>query len=173
MLAHTLTALRLLLALPVALVFAAPQHFAAWLPLVLMVSAIVTDIFDGKVARAQGTATASGQLFDHATDCLFVTAALAGAAYAGQLTPWLPPLVLVAFAQYVLDSRFLHKQKQLRMSSIGRWNGILYFMPPLVLALAALAPASIREILDMIAWWSAWALAGSTLISIADRTLAR
>ena len=173
MLAHCLTALRLLLALPTALAFANLQLVPEWLPLVLMLLAIVSDFCDGKVARAQGTASAAGQLFDHTTDCLFVTCALAGAAYAGMLTLWLPPLVLVAFAQYVLDSRFLHRQKQLRMSIIGRWNGILYFVPPSVLALATLGPVGIAEALSLFAYWFAWALVLSTLLSIVDRALAR
>lgn len=172
MLAHILTALRLLLVVPVALVFSKPDEFPAWLALACMLLAIITDVSDGRIARARGTASAAGQLFDHSTDCLFVSSALAGAAYAGALTAWLPPLVLLAFAQYVLDSRLLHKQKQLRMSSIGRWNGILYFGPPLLLALARLLPASIAATLAALAFWFAWALVVSTLVSIVDRAFA-
>jgi phosphatidylglycerophosphate synthase len=173
MLAHCLTTLRLLLVLPTAIAFASPQAFSAWTSLVLMLIAIITDIADGKVARAQGTASAAGQLFDHTTDCLFVTSALTGAAYNGMLTPLLPPLVLIAFAQYVIYSYWLHRRKQLRMSMIGRWNGILYFVPPLLLASAALVPTGFQEVLNQLAYWFAWALLFSTLISIVDRTLAR
>jgi phosphatidylglycerophosphate synthase len=173
MLAHCLTALRLLLVLPAALAFASPQTFPAWAPLALILTAIATDLADGKVARAQGTASATGQLFDHTTDCLFVTAALAGAAYGGMLTPWLPPLVLIAFTQYVIDSYWLHRRKQLRMSIIGRWNGIFYFVPPLLLACASVVPAGLSEVLRIFAYWFAWALVASTLISIVDRALAR
>ncbi|MDR2213508.1 MAG: CDP-alcohol phosphatidyltransferase family protein [Pseudomonadales bacterium] len=172
MLAHCLTALRLLLAVPTALAFAAPQYFPAWAPLSFMLVAIASDIADGKVARAQGTASAAGQLFDHGTDCLFVTSALSGTAYAGLLTPWLPPLVLLAFTQYVVDSRFLHRQKHLRMSAIGRRNGIFYFAPPLILASAALLSAPLAEPLRTLAYWLAWALVLSTLVSIFDRALA-
>jgi phosphatidylglycerophosphate synthase len=172
MLAHCLTALRLLLVLPTALVFAAARNFPVWAPLLFIAIAIVTDIADGKVARAQGTASAAGQLFDHSTDCLFVSGALFGAAYAGLVTPLLPALVLFAFAQYVLDSRFLHRQKQLRMSAIGRRNGVLYFIPPLILALAVLLPGFLADILRRLAYWFAWVLVLSTLISIVDRALA-
>ena len=172
MLAHCLTALRLLLVLPTTMAFALPQTFPAWAQLLFMLIAIATDIADGKVARAQGTASATGQLFDHTTDCLFVSSALAGAAYNGMLTPLLPPLVLFAFAQYVIDSYWLHRRKQLRMSMIGRWNGIFYFVPPLLLASAALIPASISEMLRQFAYWIAWVLVVSTLISIIDRALA-
>ncbi|HWK53308.1 MAG TPA: CDP-alcohol phosphatidyltransferase family protein [Hyphomicrobiales bacterium] len=173
MLAHCLTGLRLLLVLPVAYCFARPQAVPAWLPLLVMAVAITTDLLDGRVARARGTASPAGQLFDHTTDCLFVSAALAGAAYAGFLTPLLPPLVVLAFAQYVLDSRFLHRQKQLRMSSIGRYNGIFYFVPPLLLAFAMPASAAVGDFLRVLVPWCAWALVLSTLVSIIDRALAR
>jgi len=173
MLAHCLTALRLALVVPTAWALASPQSFPAWAALLFIIVAIVTDMADGKVARAQGTASAAGQLFDHATDCLFVSCALGGAAVAGAITPWLPPLVVVAFAQYVLDSRFLHRQKQLRMSKLGRWNGILYFAPPVMLAAATLLPPVLAETMRTLAAWSAWALVLSTLLSIVDRALAR
>ena len=100
--------------------------------------ALATDYADGIVARRRGTASAGGQLFDHATDCLFVTAGLAGAALAGLVPPVLPVLIPVAFGQYVFDSYLVHHQKRLRMSTIGRWNGIGYFVPLVVIAAARL-----------------------------------
>jgi phosphatidylglycerophosphate synthase len=172
MLAHCLTALRLLLVVPTAWAFAVPQNFPSWAPLFFLLIAIATDIADGKVARAQGTASSGGQLFDHSTDCLFVSSALFGAAYAGLVTPLLPALVLFAFAQYVLDSRFLHRQKQLRMSAIGRRNGVLYFAPPLILAVAILVPGFLSDVLRRSAYWFAWVLVLSTVVSIIDRALA-
>jgi hypothetical protein len=91
----------------------------------------------------------------------------------GYVTPWLAPLVVFAFLQYVLDSRFLHRQKQLRMSKLGRWNGVFYFVPSLVCALAMLLPDSLAGITRTAAYWIAWALVLSTLLSILDRALAR
>ena len=85
----------------------------------LVTAAIVTDYYDGKVARRTGAASAGGMLFDHTTDFLFVTAGLAGAAWGtGRVPALLPALVVVAFSQYVLDSYFLHRQRQLRMSRL-------------------------------------------------------
>ena len=83
--------------------------------------------WEGYVARMTETDSAWGQLFDHATDFVFVTTSLAGAAMAGLVTPILPVLIVVAFSQYVMDSYLLHQQKQLQMNSIARWNGMLYF----------------------------------------------
>ena len=174
MLANSLTGLRLLLAVPTALALASPGLMAPGLLLGIIGIAIVTDLLDGIVARRTGTASAAGQLFDHTTDFIFVTGSLAGLAWAGLVTVWLPVLIVVAFSQYVLDSRFLHRQKQLRMSFIGRWNGILYFVPVVVLAGARLEiMKEIAGLLILLGTGCAWVLLASTLVSIVDRAMAK
>ncbi len=173
MIAHGLTGLRLLLVVPTALAFADPVLWPAWYLALFIVVAIASDVLDGVMARRHGTASAAGQLFDHGTDCLFVAAALAGAAHAGLVTWLLPPLVLVAFGQYVLDSRLLHRERQLRGSFIGRWNGVLYFVPLVVLAASRLETfAPLETLLLETGRWMAWLLVASTLLSILDRAVA-
>ena len=171
--AHLLTGLRLALAPPLAIAFARPDFLSAGLVAVLLAVAIASDYIDGVAARRQGTASARGQLFDHATDCLFVTTCLTGAALAGSVPPVLPVLIAVAFGQYVLDSYWLHRRKRLRMSTIGRWNGIGYFVPLVVLAAARLdvVPA-LTPLLTAVARVVAYVLVASTLVSIVDRATA-
>ena len=101
----------------------------AWLAALAIVLAIATDLLDGPVARRRGTASAAGRAFDHTADFLFVTAGLLGGALRGVFPLLLPILVVIAFAQYVVDSYWLHRTRELRMSPLGRWNGILYFVP--------------------------------------------
>ena len=171
--AHLLTGLRLGLALPLAISFARPDFLSAWLVAVLLTVAIASDYFDGVVARRHGTASAEGQLFDHGTDCLFVTACLTGAALAGLVPLMLPALIAMAFSQYVLDSYWLHHRKQLRMSTIGRWNGIGYFVPLVVLAAARLEVVpGLSPLLTVAARVVAYVLVASTLVSIVDRATA-
>jgi phosphatidylglycerophosphate synthase len=172
--AHLLTGLRLLLVAPAAMVFAGGAPGGSYLPALCVALAITTDYGDGIVARARGTASAAGMLFDHTSDFLFVTMSLAGAAAAGVVPFVLPVLIALAFAQYVLDSYFLHRRKALRMSRLGRRNGILYFVPLVVLALAWLprTPTGVREALAGLGAVASWALVLSTLASIGDRALA-
>ena len=170
---HALTAVRLLLVAPVAVAFAQPKFLDPTVVLVLLCVAIATDYWDGRVARRTGTASAKGQLFDHATDFLFVTAALAGAAMAGLVTPVLPVLIIIAFGQYVLDSYLLYQQKQLRMSLIGRWNGILYFVPLLVISVSRLGLSrDAASLLTLTAGALSYALIASTAVSLIDRAVA-
>ena len=171
--AHLLTGIRLVLALPLAVAFARPDVLGAGLVALLLGVAIATDYFDGIVARRQGTASPGGQLFDHGTDCLFVTTGLTGAAMADLVPLVLPILVTVAFSQYVFDSYGVHRQKRLRMSGIGRWNGVLYFVPLVLLAAARLeVVADLSSVLTLTALAASYALVASTIVSIVDRATA-
>ena len=171
--AHLLTGVRLGLAVPLAVAFARPEFLSAGMLALLLTVALATDYADGIVARRRGTASPAGQLFDHGTDCLFVTAGLTGAALAGRVPLVLPMLIAVAFGQYVFDSYFVHRRKRLRMSTIGRWNGIGYFVPLVVLAAARLEVAPVvTATLLLGARMTAYALLVSTVVSIADRATA-
>jgi CDP-diacylglycerol--glycerol-3-phosphate 3-phosphatidyltransferase len=165
LLAHALTALRLISIPPFVWLVLTPGQAAALGAAALFVLAIVTDLLDGRVARRRGSASAAGGIFDHLTDFLFVSSGFGALALQGRI-PWLlPVLIAVAFSQYALDSYLLHRARELRMSSLGRVNGILYFVP-LGASLAGIGAleAPIR--------WLAWWLVASTLLSIADRALA-
>ena len=171
--AHLLTGLRLALALPLAVAFVRPDFLSAGLVALLLAVAIASDYFDGVVARRQGTASVRGQLFDHATDCVFVTICLTGAALAGSVPLLLPVLIAAAFSQYVVDSYWLDRRKQLRMSTIGRWNGIGYFVPLVVLAAARLEVVPVlTPFLTLIAQVVSYVLVASTVVSIIDRATA-
>ncbi len=173
MMAHLLTGLRLLLAAPVAWGLAHAGSFpASWL-LACVLVAIVTDYFDGIVAQRAGTASAAGQLFDHTTDFIFVTSGLLGAAVSDEVPLALPVAVTVAFAQYVIDSYWLHRYKRLRMSALGRWNGMLYFVPLVVIAVSRLDMMAFgSESWPLLVMGLSYALLVSTIASIIDRALA-
>jgi len=149
---------------------ARPDVLAPGVVAIVIAVAIATDYFDGPIARSTGTASAKGQLFDHSTDCLFVTGGLAGAAIAGAVTPILPVLIPFAFGQYVVDSYVWHRQRQLRASFLGRWNGILYFVPLVLIAAARLpfTPA-FASFLRLAATGLGYLLVASTVVSMIDR----
>ena len=170
MIANALTAIRLLLVLPMAFALARPDLLAPWLVALLLSVAIASDYLDGPVARRAGTASSRGMLFDHITDCLFVTCGLAGAAVAGSITAILPVLIPLAFGQYVIDSYVWFRQRELRASFLGRWNGILYFVPIALVVGARLPfPGAFASLLRLAASGLAYLLAVSTVASIIDR----
>ena len=138
----------------------------------VFVAAVASDFADGIVARRRGNASALGGVFDHTADAVYVAATLWALAYAEaqsrvDVVPGILPLFIVlAFLQYLLDSRALAGQP-LRTSKLGRINGIAYF----VLAGVVL----FRNALDLFwlpaeaIYWAALAILLSTLASMFDR----
>jgi phosphatidylglycerophosphate synthase len=164
--ANALTALRALAAPALVAAILGQASLAAVL---LFALAVVTDLADGRVARRYGEVTPLGGLLDHATDALFVSAGLGALAYEGVIPGPLPWLVAAAFIQYVVDSRAA-AGRPLRASSLGRWNGIAYYV--------ALGIPVVRDSLGL-GWPSAslvqgfgWVLVVSTLVSMSERALA-
>jgi CDP-diacylglycerol---glycerol-3-phosphate 3-phosphatidyltransferase len=167
--ANALTAVRLLLVLPFAFFMAKGDKGSAILALVAWLAALVTDFLDGPIARRRGTVTAFSGTFDHTTDFLFVTSGLYAGAVRGAF-PWiLPVLVTAAFAQYVIDSYWIHRRTKLRGSKLGRYNGILYFVPSVMDILVRIGLGFLQPLLSILVWL----LVLTTLVSMAQRLMFR
>jgi len=138
--------------------------------LALFVLAVATDVLDGVAARRLRQVSKAGGFFDHATDCVFVTATLGGLAVAG-FAPWLlVVLIPLAFAQYALDSGTL-AGRGLRTNLLGKANGVGYFMLPGTIIVRETFGLEWLPMLLLQAM--AWALAATTLASMGTRLLYR
>ena len=167
--ANALTAVRLLLVLPFAFFMAKGDRRSAIFAFVVWVVAVITDFLDGPIARRRGTVTAASGTFDHTIDFLFVTSGLFAGALRGAF-PWLlPVLVTAAFAQYVIDSYWVHRHTKLRGSKLGRYNGILYFVPSIMDVLIRMGFRFLDPLLTILAWL----LVLSTLVSMGQRLMFR
>lgn len=163
--ANALTAVRVLLAVPFALFMAHSDARSAALAGLVLAAAIATDVLDGVLARRRGTTSAAGTVFDHAADCVFVTAGLAAGVVRGVFPAILPLLVAIAFAQYIGDSYWGHRGGALRGSGLGRWNGILYFAPLVGDVLVRSGLRALEPVVTVVAW----ALVVSTVMSMIER----
>jgi CDP-diacylglycerol---glycerol-3-phosphate 3-phosphatidyltransferase len=163
--ANALTAVRLLLVAPFAFFMARGDARSAALALAAWVVALTTDFLDGPIARRRGTVSGASGTFDHASDFLFVTSGLFAGAWRGAF-PWiLPVCITAAFAQYVIDSYWIHRRSKLRGSKLGRYNGMLYFVPPCMDILIRLRVTFLRPLLTLLVWM----LVLSTLVSMGQR----
>lgn len=164
-LANFLTAVRLVLVLPFAFFMARADERSAIFALIVWVVALTTDFLDGPIARRTGTVTPLSGTFDHTTDFLFVTSGLFAGAWRGAF-PWiLPILITAAFSQYVIDSYWIHRQAKLRGSKLGRYNGMLYFVPTCLEIVIRLGLRFLQPALTVLVWL----LVASTLVSMAQR----
>lgn len=165
MIADLLSLSRVAMAVPLWWAMLETRGPGVWLAAVLVGLAIASDLLDGRLARRLGTASGYGRILDHGSDFVFVTTGLAAAATRGALTPLLPALIVIAFTQYVLDSWLGHGQRGLRMSTLGRWNGVLYFVPLVGDIVVRLGLAGAAGLVAAIAW----VLVATTLASMLDR----
>lgn len=161
--ANGVSAIRLVAAPPCAL---AVLEGASGLAALLFGLAVTTDLVDGRIARSRGEVSALGGLLDHFSDAAFVSLVLGAHALRAEIPALLPMLVILAFAQYVVDSRAL-AGRRLRASVLGRWNGVLYFVlagTPIVRDLLGLGWPSV-------AWvtMAGWCLVVATALSMLDR----
>ena len=167
--ANALTAIRLLLVLPFAFFMAKTDERSAIFALVAWAVALTTDCFDGPIARRSGTVTPLSGTFDHTSDFLFVTSGLFAGAWRGAF-PWiLPVLITAAFTQYFIDSYWVHRQVKLRGSKLGRYNGMLYFVPTCMEILIRLGLRFLQPLLSILVWL----LVLSTLVSMGQRLMFR
>lgn len=97
------TGLRVALAPILAWQLALPSARAGWLPFGLYLAAAASDYLDGILARATGTASRRGRLFDHGADAALLFPAFWVLAARGRLPLILPLAAMTAFALYVVD----------------------------------------------------------------------
>jgi CDP-diacylglycerol---glycerol-3-phosphate 3-phosphatidyltransferase len=163
--ANALTTLRLALVLPFVFFMATGDSRSAAVALIIWLVALTTDLLDGPIARRRGTVSAIGRTFDHTADFLFVTSGISAGAWRGAF-PWLLPIcITAAFAQYAIDSYWIHPRAGLRSSKLGRYNGMLYFAPTCMDALIRLGVVILRPLLTVLVW----VLVVSTIVSMLQR----
>ena len=134
----------------------------------LFCTAVISDLLDGYWARKKQLTTTVGRYLDHLADCAFVVCAFLALSVMNFVTVVLPILVMLAFTQYVFDSK-ANGKATLSSSRLGRWNGITYFVfvgvttGKLVFGLTWLSFSSLQIV--------AWILCATTIASMIERTL--
>ena len=131
----------------------------------LLILAILSDIFDGRIARKNKQDSAFGGLLDHSCDAFLVAVLLFVLSKTHGIPLFLPLLVLGSFLQYVLDSKALSGHK-LRTSFLGRSNGIAYYVLASICIFAEGLGINLSGNLFII---FAWVLISSTIVSMSER----
>lgn len=138
----------------------------------IFAGAVASDFLDGIIARWRNTVSNLGGVLDHTADAVFVAVTLWGIAYlevgtGTDVVPGiLPWLIVLAFLQYLFDSKALSGQP-LRASWLGRTNGIAYYVVAgTVIGRNALG---LDWLPDEAIYWATLAVLVSTLASMFDR----
>ncbi len=117
---NKLTVARIVLA-PLFLLFAVwdfPFHYAV--ALVVFIAAALTDMFDGKIARAQGLITNLGKFLDPLADKMLTTAAFLVFMVTGQMNVW--ALMIVLTREFMVTSVRLLAAKDGTVIAASFWG---------------------------------------------------
>ncbi|MBQ9861267.1 MAG: CDP-diacylglycerol--glycerol-3-phosphate 3-phosphatidyltransferase [Clostridia bacterium] len=117
---NKLTVVRIILA-PLFLLFAVwefPFHYAV--ALVVFIAAALTDMFDGKIARARGLITNLGKFLDPLADKMLTTAAFLLFMVTGQMNVW--ALMIVLTREFMVTSVRLLAAKDGTVIAASFWG---------------------------------------------------
>lgn len=117
---NKLTVARIILA-PLFLLFAVwdfPFHYAV--ALVVFIAAALTDMFDGKIARAHGLITNLGKFLDPLADKMLTTAAFLVFMVTGQMNVW--ALMIVLTREFMVTSVRLLAAKDGTVIAASIWG---------------------------------------------------
>ncbi|MCH2663914.1 CDP-diacylglycerol--glycerol-3-phosphate 3-phosphatidyltransferase [bacterium] len=140
---NVLTIVRIVLT-PVFLVLIFSQvWFNKILALIVFTIASLTDLYDGKIARRDGTITAFGRFMDPLADKLLVSSALISFVMLGIVEAWLVAAMLIRDAAITGFRVFsIRKGKEVVTSRLAKWKTMLQ----LVLVFGILVFMNIRVI---------------------------
>jgi len=159
--ANLVTATRLVLAVPLFALLLTPGETAAWTALGVLALAGLTDVVDGRIARALGQVSKLGAMLDLVADRVLTATLTAGLIANGTLAGWwaVPGLVLVA--------------RDLAVASYGEASGGAVKFPVTALERVkiALQFAGLLVLVPptLVAWQAEvgrWALAVSALLAV-------
>jgi len=167
--ADLLTSLRVVLAPMLAWQMALPRHSAGLLPLAVYLVAAASDMGDGALARATGSASRRGRVFDHGADACLLFPTFAVLAWQGRLPAALPLAAVTAFALYVADGWRRgggFATMELTSSRSGALGGVLNYV--VVGAAAAAAPLDVI-VVDRSIYAAACVVAAINLAAACER----
>jgi phosphatidylglycerophosphate synthase len=163
------TGLRVLLAPMLAWLFTLPRAEAGWWPIAVYLLAAATDYVDGALARAAGTDSSRGRVFDHVSDALLLFPAFWILALLGRLPIVLPAAAMTAFALYLADGWRRGGGRgtiELTSSRSGAAGGVLNYV---VAGAAAAAVLLDLRALDQVVYAAAFAVAAVNVAAALER----
>jgi phosphatidylglycerophosphate synthase len=102
----------------------------------IALTAALSDLVDGRVARRMCSADGFGRWLDSLADIIFVLTALICEVRLGAIPAYIPLLIASSFSQYVVDSILISHSSTPIRSRLGHYGGIVNFALVIVLAFA-------------------------------------
>jgi len=136
-----------------------------WIALVLFAGASLTDMLDGKIARARGLVTNFGKFMDPLADKLLVCSAMICMIATGQLTAWF--VIIIIAREFIISGFRLVAAEQGIVIAASYWGKFktIFQMTAVILMILNLA---VLHVLTVICIWAALIL---TVLSLVEYVL--
>jgi CDP-diacylglycerol---glycerol-3-phosphate 3-phosphatidyltransferase len=164
--ANQLTLLRLVAVVPVMVALYLPFEWARYVALALYVGAILTDYFDGIVARRSGKVTGFGKLMDSIADKALIVSLFFALVGEGSMAAWMAAIMVIReFAVTGLRMVALEAGEVIAANRWGKAKMNAQSLAVFILLLGEPGVAGWRGTMSEIGWWAMLVAVGFTLLS--------
>jgi CDP-diacylglycerol--glycerol-3-phosphate 3-phosphatidyltransferase len=164
--ANQLTLLRLVAVVPVMIALYLPFGWARWVALALYVGAVLTDYFDGIVARRSGKVTGFGKLMDSIADKALIVSLFFALVGEGSMPAWMAAIMVIReFAVTGLRMVALEAGEVIAANSWGKAKMNAQSLAVLLLLIGKPGAEGWQGVLSQIGWWVMLVAVVLTLLS--------
>ncbi len=164
--ANQLTLLRLVAVLPVMIALYLPFGWARWVALALYVVAILTDYFDGIVARRSGKVTGFGKLMDSIADKALIVSIFFALVGEGSMAAWMAAIMVIReFAVTGMRMVALEAGEVIAANRWGKAKMNAQSLAVFILLLGEPGASGWRGVFAEIGWWAMLVAVVLTLLS--------
>jgi CDP-diacylglycerol---glycerol-3-phosphate 3-phosphatidyltransferase len=165
-LANQLTLIRLIAVVPVMVALYLPFGWARVVAIVLYVGAILTDYFDGILARRSGEVTGFGKLMDSIADKALIVSIFFALVGEGSMAAWMAAIMVIReFAVTGLRMVALEAGEVIAANRWGKAKMNAQSIAVFILLLGEPGASGWRGVMAEIGWWAMLVAVVLTLLS--------
>jgi CDP-diacylglycerol---glycerol-3-phosphate 3-phosphatidyltransferase len=164
--ANQLTLLRLVAVVPVMIALYLPFGWARWVALALYVGAVLTDYFDGIIARRSGKVTGFGKLMDSIADKALIVSIFFALVGEGSMAAWMAAIMVIReFAVTGMRMVALEGGEVIAANRWGKAKMNAQVIAVFILLLGEPGAGGWRGLMTEIGWWAMLIAVIFTLLS--------
>lgn len=152
--ANQLTLIRIVAVIPLMVALYLPFGWARWVALAIYVGAILTDYFDGVVARRSNEVTGFGKLMDSIADKALIVSVFFALVGEGSMAAWMAAIMVIReFAVTGLRMVALEAGEIIAANRWGKAKMNAQSLAVFILLLGKPGAAGWQGVVSQIGWW--------------------
>ena len=164
--ANQLTLIRLVAVVPVMVALYLPFGWARWVAVAIYVAAILTDYFDGIVARRSNDVTGFGKLMDSIADKALIVSIFFALVGEGSMAAWMAAIMVIReFAVTGMRMVALEAGEVIAANRWGKAKMNAQSLAVFILLIGDPKASGWQEIVSKVGWWAMLVAVVLTLLS--------